>query len=223
MKKLSKCSIFCIVSHTEVLDQNRAKDSSSLHTNKQTTECRIYHRRCRCCIPLVDIKKRRTGTRESRNSANGASVIHQWKIRPSCHCAAGINKLRKIRRGELEEPENSTSTRATIAKQTSSSSRFNVHLSPPRSFLPSNERFRDRLSRDEWPETFLETRGDQSVFDLVPKLWIPRLVSHISLETLANTSREARFLQSREIEDEKRKWMFLQSCENYQNLTNSAI
>lgn len=97
--------------------------------------------------PTGDIKKRRTGTRESRNSTNGASVIHQWKIRPSWLWAAGINKLWKIRRGEHEEPENSTSTRATIAKQTSSSSRFNVQLFPPRSFLPSNERFLSALAR----------------------------------------------------------------------------
>ena len=139
-----------------------------------------------------DIKKRRTGTRESRNSAGGASVIHQWKIRPSCHRAAGINKLRKIWRGELEELENSTSTRATIAKQTSSSSsRFNrplfLYLFPSPSFLSA---FARRFSKF----------GEISLFSISCQNYEFSRVTFSSKHWATS-----RFFQSCKIEDEKRK------------------
>lgn len=84
---------------------------------------RIYHRQCRCCISGRKYQaKKRTGTNEQRVSKIRGQrlVIHQWKIRPSCHRAAGINKLRKSGE-ELEELELDLDPIAKTAKHPSSS------------------------------------------------------------------------------------------------------
>lgn len=84
---------------------------------------RIYHRQCRCCISGRKYQaKKRTGTNEQRVSKirGRRLVIHQWKIRPSCHRAAGINKLRKSGE-ELEELELDLDPIAKTAKHPSSS------------------------------------------------------------------------------------------------------
>lgn len=131
-------------------------------------------------------------------------MIHQWKIRPSCHRAAGINKLRKSGE-ELEELELDldpsrdcqTGFFVTLLRSRADFSRLLYHRTKIRqtfffaftrlirSFIFMMKIVRLKILRNQEIQIFL------SVSDLVPILWSSRdsssyFVIRIFLEFLNN-------------------------------------